>query len=230
AMIRGYKNYGSTLMELGDLRRAAELEQRGVDAARRFGAEFHLMWFETELGILAFWAGDWDAADDAFGRLDAWIASVGPHYMEAAAHSNRAKLRSARGDLEGGRRDIEDALDFGRRSREPQALLPSLADAAVIAATSGGREAARRVAELFDEAVAAVEADISGAFWLAEFALALALTGQADRFAAVQVEGPWRWLAAARMVADGRYADAADELAEIGARSEEAMARLLAAR
>jgi class 3 adenylate cyclase/tetratricopeptide (TPR) repeat protein len=230
AIIRGYKNYGSTLMEQGDLRRAAELEQRGVDAAHRFGADFHLLWFETELGILAYWAGDWDAADAAFGRLDAWIASVGPHYMAAGAHSCRAKLRSARGDREGGRRDIEDALDFGRRSREPQALLPTLADAAVIAATGGGREAARRVAELFDEAVAAVEADINGAFWLVEFAVALALTGQADRFAAVQIEGPWRWLAAARLVADGRYAEAADELADIGARSEEALARLLEAR
>jgi class 3 adenylate cyclase/tetratricopeptide (TPR) repeat protein len=230
AMIRGYKNYGSTLMEQGDLRRAAELEQRGVDAARRFGAEFHLMWFETELGILAYWAGDWDAADAAFGRLDAWIASVGPHYMQAAAHSCRAKLRSARGDLEGGRRDIEDALDFGRRSREPQALLPTLADAAAIAATGGGREAAQRVAALFDEAVAAVEADVSGAYWLTEFALALALTGQADRFAAVQIDGPWSWLSAARLVADGRYAEAADALAATGAHTEEALARLLEAR
>jgi tetratricopeptide (TPR) repeat protein len=230
AMIRGYKNYGSTLMELGDLRGAAELEQRGVDAARRFGADFHLMWFETELGILAYWAGDWNAADDAFGRLDAWIASVGPHYMEAAAHSTRAKLRSARGDSEGGRRDIDGALDFGRRSREPQALLPPLADTAVIAATSGGREAAQRVAQLFDEAVEAVEADMSGAHSLAEFALALALTNQAERFAAVSAEGPWRWLAAARLIAAGRHAEGADELAATGARPEEALARLLAAR
>ena len=166
ALIRGYKNFGSTLMELGDLPRAIELERRGLEAARRFGLGYQVMWFETELGFLAFWAGDWDAADDAFGRLDAWIASVGPHYMEAGAHSARAKARSARGDLEGGRRDIAGALDFGRRSREPQALLPALADAAIIAATGGGREAARHVAQLFDEAVDAVEADVSGAYWL----------------------------------------------------------------
>ncbi len=230
AMIRGYKNYGSTQMELGNLSRGAELEQRGVDAARRFGADFHLMWFEAELGILAYWAGDWDAADAAFGRLDAWIASVGPHYMEAGAHSFRAKLRSARGDLEGAAADIEGALDFGRRSREPQALLPTLADAALIAATSGGREAAQRVAALFDEAVAALEADVSGAYWLTELALALALTGQADHVAAVRIEGPWSWLSAARLFGDGRYAEAADELGAIGARPEEALARLLAAR
>jgi tetratricopeptide (TPR) repeat protein len=232
AMIRGYKNYGSTLMDLGELRPAAELERRGVDVSRRFGADFHLMWFETELGILDYWAGDWDAADEAFGRLDAWIASVGPHYMEAAAHGCRAKLRSARGDIVIGRADIEGALEFARRSREPQSLLPTLADAAVIAAMSGGHDAPQRVEELFEEAVAAIEHDISGASsWLAEFALALALTGRAGRFSAMQrIEGPWRWLSTARLVADGRYAEAADELGAIGARPEEALARLLTAR
>ena len=65
-MIRGYKNLGSTLAELGDLRRAVELERRGVEVARRFGIEFQLVWFETELGILAYLDGDWDAADEAF--------------------------------------------------------------------------------------------------------------------------------------------------------------------
>jgi tetratricopeptide (TPR) repeat protein len=231
AMIRGYKNYGSTVMELGDLRRATELEQRGVDAARRFAADFHLMWFETELGILAYWAGEWDAADAAFGRLDAWVASVGPHYMEAAAHSCRAKMRWSRGDLDGGRKDIEGALEFARRSREPQSLLPTLADAAIAAAIGRQRGAPGRVAELFDEAADAVEADVSGTFGLTGFALALALTGQPDRFAAVQrIEGPWKWLSAARLVAGGRYAEAVDTLAAIGARPEEALARLLHAR
>jgi len=232
AMIRGYKNYGSTLVDLGDLSRAAELERRGVDVSRRFGADFHLLWFETELAILDYWAGDWDSADEAFGRLDAWIASVGPHYMEAAAHSCRAKLRSARGDVEGGMLDIEGALEFGRRSREPQSLLPTLAAAAVIVAVGRGRESAALVAELFDEAVEAVDADVSGASsWLAEFALALALTGGAGWFSAMErIEGPWRWLSTARLVADRRYLEAADDFAAIGARPEEALARLLAAR
>jgi tetratricopeptide (TPR) repeat protein len=228
--IRGYKNFGSTLMDLGDLPRAAEFEQRGADAARRFGAGFQVMWFETELGILAHWAGDWDAADAAFGRLDAYIAEVGPHYMEAAAHSVRAKLRVARGDVAGASRDIESALDFARRSLDPQVLLPTLADAALIAATRGGRDAARRVSALFDEAAGALQGDMSGVYWLVELALALALTDQPQRFAGLQAEGPWAWLAAARLIAAGRHAEAADQLAVIGARPEEALARLLAGR
>jgi class 3 adenylate cyclase/tetratricopeptide (TPR) repeat protein len=230
ALIRGYKNLGSTLMELGDLPRAIELEQRGADAARRFGVDFQVMWFETELGILAYWAGEWDAAHEAFGRLQEWVGSVGPHYMEAASQATRAKLRAARGDQAGAAQDIEDALAFARRSLDLQSLLPTLADAALITASTGAHDAPRRVSELFDEAVGALAINVSGAYCLVEFALALALTDQADRFVAVSTQGAWRWLAAARLIAAGRYAEAADELAATGARPEEALARLLSAR
>ena len=156
-MIRGYKNLGSTLWELGDLGRAAELERRGVEVARRFGVDFQLTWFETELGLLAYLDGDWDAAEEAFTRLDRWVSHVGPHYMEASAHGGRAMIQAARGEA-GAQSDIDQALDFGRRSGEAQVLFPSLADAALIAATSGGGDAGRRVAELFDEMVGAVPA------------------------------------------------------------------------
>ncbi len=180
AIIRGYKNLGSTVADLGDLARAAELERRGADAARRFGADFQIMWFETEVAILGYWSGDWDAAEAAFAGLDAWIREVGPHYMEAAAHSCRAKLRAARGDRPGAQADISGALGFARRSREPQMLLPTLADAALIVATGGDRDAAQHVAELFDELVAARAGDWHASAWAVGFALALALTGQVE--------------------------------------------------
>jgi class 3 adenylate cyclase/tetratricopeptide (TPR) repeat protein len=229
-IIRGYKNLASTLAEMGELSRATELEQRGVDAARRFGADFQLMWFETELAILGYWSGEWDASEETFARLERWVADVGPHYMEAAARSCRAKVRAARGDRPGALADIESALDFARRSREPQMLLPTLADAALVAASAGSSEAARQVAALFDELVAATGAAAEGSFWCTAFALALALTDQVERFAAVTVKGPFRWLVVARAIAAKRYDEAADELAALGARPEEAFARLLSAR
>ena len=230
AIIRGYKNLASTLAEMGELPRAAELEQGGADAARRFGADFQLMWFETELAILGYWSGEWDASEETFARLERWVADVGPHYMEAAARSCRAKVRAARGDRPGALADIESALDFARRSREPQMLLPTLADAALAATSAGGGEAARQVAALFDELVAATGGAAEGSSWSTAFALALALTDQVERFAAVTVEGPSRWLVVARLIAAKRYDEAADELAALGARPEEALARLLSAR
>jgi tetratricopeptide (TPR) repeat protein len=228
-MIRGCKNLASTLGELGDLGRAVELEGRGVEVARRFGIEFQLVWFETELGVLAFLNGDWDAADEAFTRLDRWVAQVGPHYMEAAAHITRAKIRAARGEA-----DVQfhsdQALDFARRSGEAQVLFPSLADAALIAATSGDGDAGRRVADLFDELVEANPGKGAWSYWSTAFALALALTDQPERFAVCDMEGPSRWGSAAKLITEGRYAEAGDELGEIGGKPEQALARLLAAR
>jgi len=228
-MIRGCKNLASTLAELGDLGRAVELERRGVEVARRFGIEFQLVWFETELGILAFLDGDWDAADEAFTRLDRWIQQMGPHYMEAAAHITRAKIQAARGEASA-QADSDQALDFARRSGEPQVLLPSLADAALIAATSADGDAGRRVADLFDELVEALPGTAMWSNWSTVFALALALTDQPERLATLDTQGPSRWATAARLITAGRYAEAGDELGEIGGKPEQALARLLAAR
>ncbi|MDX6549251.1 MAG: hypothetical protein QOG33_2801 [Gaiellales bacterium] len=230
AMIRGYKNLGSVLADLGELERSAELQRRGADAAHRFGADFQSRWFETELGIHAYLAGDWDSAEAAFNRLNAWIAEVGPHYMEAAARSCRAKIRAARGDLAGAQLDMESSLDFARRSAEPQVLLPTLGDAALIAASVGAPDAARRVSDLFDELATAIAGGAEGGYWAVTAALALALTEQPQRFAVASIEGRSRWLEAARPVIEGRFVEAAAELAAIGGRPEEALARLLAAR
>jgi tetratricopeptide (TPR) repeat protein len=228
-LIRGCKNLASTLAELGDLSRAVELERRGVEVARRFGIEFQLVWFETELGVLAYLSGDWDAAEEAFTRLDRWVERVGPHYMEAPAHVTRAKIQAARGEA-GAQQNSDQALEFGRRSGEPQVLFPTLADAALIAATSGDGDAGRRVAELFDELVEADPSKVTWSYWSTVFALALALSDQPERLAAHDVKGPSRWSTAATLIIEGRYAEAGDELGEIGGRPEQALARLLAAR
>ena len=230
ALIRGYKNFASVLAELGELERSAELERRGLDAADRFGAEYQSRWFETELAFHAYWAGDWDAADSAFNRLGMWVAEVGPHYMEAAARTYHARIRAARGDLAGAQRDIESALDFARRSADSQVLLPTLGDAALIAATVGAADAARRVADLFDELATAIADGAEGGYWAVTAALALALTEQPQRFAVASIGGLSRWMEAARMIVEGRFVEAAAELAAIGGRPEEALARLLAAR
>ena len=228
-IIRGCKNLASTVGELGDLSRAAELESRGAEVARRLGIDFQLAWFETELGILAFLSGDWDAADDAFARLDRWVERVGPHYMETPAHITRAKMRAARG--EAGVQALADAaLGFARRSGEPQMLFPTLSDAALIASTSGDSDASRRVAELFDELVEAAPDTVQGSYWSTGFALALALTDQPERLSVLDATGPSRWLSTASLIGQGRYAEAAHELAEIGARPEEALTRMLAGR
>ncbi len=230
-IIRGCKNLASVLAaDLGELDRAEELQHRGLEAARRFGAEFQIMWFEAELGINAYWTGDWDAADRAFARLDARVADVGHHYMEAATHSCRAKLRTARGDTVGARADIESALAFSRRSADPQMLLPTLAEAALCAATAPGTNSRQAVAELFAELAAATAGDPAYGYWTIQTALALALTDQPLAFAVDIPHDPSLWAGVLRSMSEGRFAEAADALGAIGAKPDEALARLLVAR
>ena len=230
AMIRGYKNLGSVLAELGELGRATEFERRGVDAAHRFGTDYQVVWFDTELAILAYLAGDWDSADDAFARLDTWVAEVGPHYMESAARSVRAQMRAARGDPAGAHAHMERGLDFARRANEPQVLLPALADSALMAASLAGSDAALQVAHLFEELAAARADGAEGGYWTVAAALALVLSDQPELFAGIVVDGRSLWVEPARLLVTGEFRQAADLLATIGARPMEAFARLLEAR
>jgi tetratricopeptide (TPR) repeat protein len=228
-MIRGYKNLASTLGDLGELPRATELERRGVETARRFGIEYQLIWFDTELALLSYWSGDWDSAVEAYDRLDRWVSEIGPHYMQAPAHGTRASIRAARGEASGAAEDIQRALEFGRRSGEPQVLFPALAEAALVDAMQSDGDAPRRVADLFDEFADVAGGPLEAGHWSPIAALAAALTGQPQRFAVLDVRGPSRWLTPAGMIAEARYVEAADELADIGGRPQEALARLLAA-
>jgi len=230
AMIRGYKNLGSVLYGLGELERAEGLERRGLEAATRFGLDFQIAWFDTELGLISFVRGDWEAALQSLERLTAWVAAVGPHYMESAAHGCRAKIRAARGDAPGAAADMNRTLDFARGSGEPQVLFPALAEAALLAAMTGGGDAPARVAAFYDELAQAVAGGSDQAEWTIPITLALALTDQLERFGIQLDDDPWRWPATARSIVQGRFARAADQLAELGDRPNEAIARLLAAR
>ena len=109
-------------------------------------------------------------------------------------------------------------------------LFPALADAALIAATSGDGDARRRVADLFDELVDADPGKVTCSYWTTVFALALALTDQRERLGVLEISGPSRWATAAALIAEGRYSEAGDELGDIGGKPEQALARLLAAR
>jgi class 3 adenylate cyclase/tetratricopeptide (TPR) repeat protein len=231
-MIRGYKNYASVLATLGELDAAAAIQRRGLEVARRFGADYQIAWFDAELGIHAYLTGEWDAADAAFARLDEWVAAIGPHYIEAGAHACRSRLRSARGDIAGARADIAGALEFARRSGDPQMIYPTLADAALVAATNGGEDAAGDVAGLIDEIARfrGTGAVMRFGDWAVVAAAAAILTDQPGRFPGPPPDDASHWTTAAQAIADGRFGDGAAALAAIGARTDEALARLLAGR
>jgi hypothetical protein len=95
---------------------------------------------------------------------------------------------------------------------------------------TAGSDATARVAALYGELADAVAGGSDQTEWTLTIALALALTGQLEGFGIELHDDPWRWPATARSIVQGRFARAADQLAELGDRPSEAIARLLAAR
>jgi class 3 adenylate cyclase/tetratricopeptide (TPR) repeat protein len=229
SMVRGYKNLASVLADLGELSRSADLEQRGLEAATRFGDQYNIRWFEAELGIHAYLAGSWDHAGELFDRFIGTVDAGAPHYMAAWIRQVRAKMRVARGDLAGAEADLAISRPFARSSGEAQVLLPLLADSALIAALVDGPGAVDEVEALLAELVESAGSH-AGGYWTCIMAFALALVERPDAVSRVIVPSPSRWLAVAEMVSQGQYAEAANALAAMGARPEEAIARLLSAR
>ena len=207
------------------------LQHEGLQIATRFGAEYHMRWHETELGLYAYLRGDWDAALDAFTRLDAWVVQGGSHYMQHATRSRRAALRASRGDHGGATADIAAAMSFARSSGEPQVVAPTFADAALVIALRADPHAmsdletlTRELRERIGDATRQV-----GEWWPA-LAAALALHGLERQLTGIALSGVSRWTEPGDLIIAGRFSEAAEALSAIGARTLEAEARFLAAR
>ena len=228
--IRGYKNLGSVLFDLGERERAVELGQRGLELATRFGAEYQMRWFEAELAVEDYSQGEWDRAEEAFARLDAWIAATGPHYIESVAHMCRALLRASRGNTAGAVADADGSLDFARGSLDRQIVLPTLADCVLVATILGRTEPGRGLDDLVTELYEAIGGSTEGWYWTCPLALGLALADRIDLFPRGRVTGPSRWLKVAELICDAQFSAAADELTAMRAQPEAAIARLLSAR
>jgi DNA-binding SARP family transcriptional activator len=200
----------------------------------RYGATVNYRWWQGAEANQAVLQGRWD---DALGALDALIgqAEAGvADYLEPAFRVARASIELARGNLERASRDTERALCRARRTKDPQLLAPALAFRAVVLLAQGLREEAWKLAaevlvlgavplgpllELFPTAVNPVHLA-----WLAHD-----LGHDADLLAVLEFAPATPWFEAARAVASGDFAGSVDIVAEIGAPSVDAYARLRAA-
>jgi hypothetical protein len=136
----------------------------------------------------------------------------------------RARIRLARGDVDGAVEDSARALEFARRTQEPAALCEGLALRARVLAETARRDEAALVV---DELLARLGTPgILASFWTADLADALVELGRTSDLPATGDTASW--LEAARSLVSGAYMDAAARYAAIGARPEEARARLRA--
>src|SRR6185312_7916529 len=223
ALVRSCANLATDLALLGALERAWPVYEKGRVAARRFGDANGLHWLAAERPYELYWRGEWE---EALAVAESSLRDSEGDYAEHAARSVRAWIRLARGDHGGALEDSAWALDFARRASDHAALCQGLALRGRVLAETGAHGQADAIV---DQGLA--EAAAPGAvasFWIADLVDALHELGRTD---VVSEPAPGsrtstRWLVAARHASAGAHLAAADEYAAIGARPEEARARL----
>ncbi len=224
----GYANLADTLMDLGELRRAAEMRELASAAAERFGDARSIQWLRAERCGQLYWTGNWD---EAVQIADAFIAeseSGQRHYQEIYSRVVRGRIRLARGDSGGALDDASRALDFARGARDPQALYPALALTARANAVVGRADQAGEVAGELLERFGATDQTPVAYLWLLDLAITLHDLGRSDELlrATERTRKPTPWLAGARAVARGELEAAAGIYEGIGALPDEAVVRL----
>jgi len=225
-VIRGYKNLGDAVQRIGELERAADLHQRGLETARRLGDAWHVRWFSGELSTDRYLAGRWDEALALADEVIAGVESGWPHYMESVCRDTRALIRLARGDVAGALADSERSLELGRSISDPQVLGPSLA---VHARVLVDRDDLRGAGELVDEFE--TTSSFMASAGIADFAFAAVVTGRSPGFfAAARQILSTPWTEAGEAVSQRDFERAADLYGRMGSRPDEAYARLLSAK
>src|SRR6266540_3179241 len=224
--ISWHLNLAYALAALGDLARCSQTWEAAARLAERFGSMRALRSIQLQRVAEHFWTGRWD---QAVGVVDALVASPGGegHYLEWECRVWRGRIRLARGDLDGALADSAAALELARRTADPMALNPACAFRAC-ALLAAGREGAARA--MTGELLAGLGGSLPGAELSADLGIALASLGHPLALLDRCGLPPSPWLGAARALIAGEPARAADLYARIGARPEEAGARLAAAR
>ncbi len=224
--LRCHTNLGSILASLGRLEEAREHHRLGHEQARRREHPSDERWLASELVLDAYWAGDWEGAA-ASGRALLDRAPDAAHYMDHVVASVLAEIEVARtGTLRG--EELRGMLDAVRRIRDPQALLPVLGATARNGRLLGW--SATEVESLVDEFLEVMRSNQT-LIGFDPYACVVGAEGyRSDEIVAELAARPTTgWTPAIAAEAAGDPAAAADALAAIGDRSDEAGARLRAA-
>jgi class 3 adenylate cyclase len=220
-------NLAYALAAIGDLAGShAELEA-AARGAERFGLLRSVRAIRLQRVAEHYWTGRWDEAVAVVDALEAAPSGEERHYLEWECLVWRGRIRLARGGPEGALDDSAAALRLARRAADPMAVNPALAfRAAALLAAGRADGAAEAAAELLAGLGGGVLAPEVGAD-LGTTLAALGL-GPGPLDARGIPDSPW--LQATRALASGRPDRAAELYARIGARPEEAAARMEAAR
>jgi class 3 adenylate cyclase/tetratricopeptide (TPR) repeat protein len=227
-LMRALNNLVSTLVELGELERASALAERSLDAARRHGHVVAMAWVETQQLDQLYWSGDWE---ELLARAEQMLDNTAtPTLMAIDAYIFRARLRLAKGHLEGALEDSAKMVELARVQGDPQVAFPALATRARVLYEAGQHPAA---GDALDELLARWRESPSSAAgpWVVEIAQVLEGLGRGSELgeASSQVRLRTRWLSGAEALAAGDAVRAAEIYGGMGARADSALTRLRAA-
>jgi predicted ATPase/class 3 adenylate cyclase len=237
---RAYNNLGATAWMLGDFRRACTLTDEAVAVAERLGNATVAKYSRILQIQMLFPRSEWDEglrrADEFLAACEAGES----HYLESGIRGTRAYVRLARDDVEGALDDVQRMLPAARRAGDPQALVPALIGAARLYVEVGRVDEAKELARealamvppgwaLIDLALVAAELDRAAELGerLKQTQLETKWTGatraliRGEFVAAAEIfyeigdliyEALARLRAAAQLVAEGRRAEADEQL------------------
>jgi class 3 adenylate cyclase/tetratricopeptide (TPR) repeat protein len=225
-VVRAYNNFAYMLFRRGDLRRYDAVVSRMAVAVDRFAFPDWRRWLGDRQIARHYCAGEWDEANAIADRLIAEAAEIGGHYLEGAWRLARSRIRLARGRRADAESDSATALELARAARDPQVLIPGLAWTARIRAPR--HDAVVLIRELEERVSGSTEAFPH--VWFVDVAQALVAQGRGDEIDRItaQTKGETPWLEAGLALAGGRPAEAAEIFGRMGARPDEAEARLAA--
>jgi tetratricopeptide (TPR) repeat protein len=229
-MIRGYNNLGIMSLLLGRFDDHAAAIGESHRLAEHFGHYGFARWAEGgPLPGIALLSGRWD---EVVERTDAFLADVGgAHYHGAMSSALRGLVRLGRGDVEGARSDVERTVESARPAMDPQVVLSTSGIAAQIFLLAGDEERAIQLLDEILDGYRGLRQIGFAAVWAHTVAWVAWSLGRGEEFLEVVRDEPadTHWMRAARAIAAGDFAAAAEIFAEVGVPALEAFYRLRAA-
>ena len=229
-LARAKGNLAANLWVRGRLEEAFGSWNSATEVTVRFGQLTFGRWMRAVVIPCLYILGEWDKA---FPAAEAFIGEVEaghPHYLAAEGYVIRGLIRLARGEAGAAVADGEEALRLAARAADPQQVIPTQANVAHIYSELGDKQ---RAASLVDELLSDLKGPGSVGFAASSMHVCswtVAALGRGPELAAVLEGLEVPWTQAALAFAAGDPIAAAEICAEIGARTEEAYARLAAAR
>jgi class 3 adenylate cyclase/tetratricopeptide (TPR) repeat protein len=221
--IRGYSNLHITLAYGGDLARAADALAAGQRYAEGFGVGFFSRGLRfAELEQLNMTGSDWDRALELADEL-----ADEESFEIVTCFELGARIQLARGDVDGATETARRNLEFARLATAPMVLIPALAMYALVA-LSGRRDSEADAA--VDELLPLLRANRHTAPPNVTRPLSVVLErmgrGAELRRFGDSMAARWPWWRAAYAYVDRDFGRAAQIYTTIGARFDEAYARL----